>query len=88
VLIPLLQSFGLPYEVIEMILVKSVVAFYARHRAVSLWPRADVTSLTTVGSVCSQWCNIVNGSKRSHRIILHLFNKTQVMFNISFHLRQ
>jgi hypothetical protein len=29
----LLQAFGLPYEMIEMILLKSVAAFYARHRA-------------------------------------------------------
>jgi hypothetical protein len=75
-------------KVIEVILHKSVAAFYARFRAVSLWPRADVTSLITVGSVCSQWCNIVNGSKRSRRKIRNLFNKTQVMFNISFYLGQ
>jgi hypothetical protein len=78
----LLQSFRLPCEMIEIILHKSVAAFYARCRAVSLWPRADVTSFITVGSVCSHWSNIVNGSKRSRRKIRNLFNKTQVMCNI------
>jgi hypothetical protein len=75
----LLQSLGLPYEMMEMILFKSVVAFYARHRAVSLWPRADVMSLITVGSVCSQWCNIVIGSKRNRWKIHELINNTKVI---------
>jgi hypothetical protein len=78
----LLQSLGLPHELIEMILHKSVAAFYARHRAVSLWPRADVTSLVTVSSVCSQWCNIVNDPQRGHRKIRDLLSNTQVKLYI------
>lgn len=60
----LLQSIVLPYEMIELILMKAVVAFYAGHR-VHLFPRADVISMVVVSSVCSEWCATVTGSRRS-----------------------
>ncbi len=78
-LILFLQSLGLPYEMKELILFKGVVAYYARRRAVSLWPRADVMSLITVGSVCSEWRNIVIGSRRIHRKFHYLMNNAKVI---------
>jgi hypothetical protein len=74
----------MPYEMIEMILLKSVAAFHARFRVVSLWPRADVMSLVTVGSVCSHWCSIVNNSQRCRRKIHNFFSDTQVMLYYLF----
>jgi hypothetical protein len=60
---------------IRMIVLKGVVALYARHRAEGLWPRADVMSLNTICSVCSHWCNMVIGSKRSRWKIQYLLDK-------------
>jgi hypothetical protein len=73
------QSLGLPYEVIEMIVQKGVAAVYAQHRAVSPWPRADVTSLITIGSVGSYWYNIVFSSKLIRRTIHYCVNKSKVI---------
>lgn len=58
------QSSVLPYEMIELIVIKAVAALYAYHR-IRLLPRADVLSLITVSSVCSEWCSIALGTKRS-----------------------
>jgi hypothetical protein len=50
-----LQRMNFPYEIMELVLTKAFVELYASH-CVRLMPRADVISLTSVSSVCAEWC--------------------------------
>ena len=77
------QSSVLPREMIELILTKAVVGLCDRHR-VHLEPRADVMSVVTVSSVCSEWCWIINRSRRSRVNISKILKTRKVsLFNNS-----
>jgi hypothetical protein len=73
------QMFGLPLEVIEMVLMKAVIGLHARHR-VHLLPRADVVSVVTVSSVCLGWCAVVSGSRRCRREMREFLRNSKVIF--------
>jgi hypothetical protein len=67
---------------IELLIIKAIVGLYARHR-VHLQPRADVISLVTVSSVCSEWRAIISGSRRNRQKIKNILMKTKVSFSDS-----
>lgn len=60
-----------------MVLVKAVGALYVRHRG-HIKPRADVISLVTVRSVCSDWCAVI-GSERSRLTLSRALRLTKVL---------
>jgi hypothetical protein len=58
----------------ELILIKAVVELQ-QILQIRLLPRADVTAVTVVSSVCFQWWQIVTYRKHNRQLLRQLFRR-------------
>lgn len=70
-----MQPMILPREVLELILIKGVLALYVFHQIHS-FPQANWLSLTTTASVCFEWFSTIARRKHNQRQIRHQFKRT------------
>ena len=71
------QVATVPPELLEIILIRTFAAFYAIN-ITRLLPRADVTSLVAVSSVCYEWYATITG-RRYNRQRLQRVSRTMVI---------
>jgi uncharacterized membrane protein SirB2 len=70
-----IQPIALPREVLELVLIKGVVALYVFHQLHTL-PQAAWLSVNTIASVCFEWFSIVARRKHNQREIRHQIKRT------------
>ena len=72
----LLQSGEMPVELMELIILKSLVQLHRRVFGIRLLPRGDLLTMKTLMSVCQQWRYIV--STQRNRRQLHVYFRHSV----------
>jgi hypothetical protein len=73
------------YDVLEPILLQVAVTLFKVNRLRLLLPRPDVTTLTTVNSVCRDWWEVITGRKVIRRRLKLTFRK---VWFVSFSARR